>query len=398
MSEDVLPVPRKTGLHIWEINKNWHCSIIGTCLTFGDAAKIGRKFGAKCDDPTQLNAVIHAMLVRDCTTKNPISSFVEKTLNKKHATTIRKFRSLMTDEEILQKWKLCFQNGLVPGAYWAVATSPIVGEKTSTRVFSDVHMLSHMLGNSNQQVISRVAELEEKIAVNENKLTKLRKTGRQREETLRQQKLAQDAEISTLKVKLLRLKDVDISAIEKSAVWKEKCVVAEAKIKTLEDRNQRALSALNLQQGLSKNYCDEIQRLTLANNELEILISQLAGGSSSKNLINLGDRRILYVGGLARSFENFEKTIQTLDGRISFHSGDEGNRSEDHLSGLVSRSDLVVISIGNVSHRIALTAKKTCKHFGVDFCVVRSPGLGSLILALREHLEKMAPSVTKGKA
>lgn len=398
MYEDVLPVPRMARLHIWEISKNWHCSIIGTCLTFGDAVKIGRKFGAKCDDPTQLNAVIHAMLVRDCRTKNPISVYVEKTLNKKHAAAIKKFHSLTTDEEILQKWKLSFQNGLIPGAYWAVATSPVVGKKTSTRVFSDVHMLSHMLGNSNQQVISRVAELEEKIAVNENKLTRLRETGRQREETLRQQKIAQDAEISTLKVKLLRLKDVDISANERSAVWKEKCAVAEAKIKTLEDRNQRALSALNLQHGLSKNYCDEIQRLTLANNELETLISRLAGDSPSKNLLNLGNRHILYVGGLARSFENFEKAIHALDGRISFYSGDEGNRSGDHLSGLVSQSDLVVISIGNVSHRTALTAKKTSKHFSVDFCVVKSPGLGSLILALREYLEKMAPSGPKGKA
>ena len=80
---------------------------------------------------------------------------------------------------------------------------------------------------------------------------------------------------------------------------------------------------------------------------METLISRLAGDSPSKNLLNLGNRHILYVGGLARSFENFEKAIHALDGRISFYSGDEGNRSGDHLSGLVSQSDLVVISIGN---------------------------------------------------
>mgnify|MGYP007000294524 len=71
-------------------------------------------------------------------------------------------------------------------------------------------------------------------------------------------------------------------------------------------------------------------------------------------------------------------------------SGDEGNRSADHLNGLVSQADLVVISIGNVSHRTALMAKKTSKYFGTDFLVVMSPGLGSLILTLRGHLEKVA--------
>ena len=397
MYEGVLSVPKMARIRIWDISNNWHCSIIGTCLTFSDAAKIGRKFGAKCDDPTQLNAVIHAMLVRDCRTKNPISIYVEKMLNKKHATVIKKFHSLKTDEEVLQKWKVSFQNGLIPGAYWAVATSTIVGEKTSTRVFSDVHMLSHMLGNSNQHVIGRVAELEEKIAVNENKLTKLRETGRQREETLRQKKRAQDEEISTLKVKLWRLKTVDTLAMEETAVLKEKFAAAEARIKTLEDKHQRALSALNLQNGLSKTYCDEIEQLNLANNELEKLIFRLADSSSSTAPLDLGNKHILYVGGLARSFDNFYKAIQTLNGRISFFSGDEGNRSADHLNGLVSQADLVVISIGNVSHRTALMAKKTSKYFGTDFLVVKSPGLGSLILTLRGHLEKVAALDPKDK-
>ena len=74
------PLHRK---RIWELEKTWLCSIIGTCLSMHEARKIGRKFGAKCSDPTQIDAVIHSMLVRDCAEKNQISTHVNKILEKK---------------------------------------------------------------------------------------------------------------------------------------------------------------------------------------------------------------------------------------------------------------------------------------------------------------------------
>ena len=48
------------------------CSVIGTCLSIEEARRIGNRFGAKCDE-TQIDSVIHAMLVRDCQEQNIIS-------------------------------------------------------------------------------------------------------------------------------------------------------------------------------------------------------------------------------------------------------------------------------------------------------------------------------------
>ena len=59
--------PRKK---IWKLEKAWLCSVIGTCLSMYEARKIGRKFGTICFDPSQIDAVVHAMLVRDCAQKN----------------------------------------------------------------------------------------------------------------------------------------------------------------------------------------------------------------------------------------------------------------------------------------------------------------------------------------
>jgi uncharacterized small protein (DUF1192 family) len=381
--------PGVARLRIWEIDRHWHCSIIGTCLTFAEAAKIGRKFGATCDDPSQLNAVIHSMLVRDCKTRNPIAIHVEKKLNNKHAAMVKKFQKLSTDEEILELWKASLRNGLVPGAYWAVATTPSVQNTTATRVFSDVHMLSHLLGSSNQQVISRVAELEEKIAVNENKLSRLREISRQREDAHRHEIISRDAEVSTLKIRLLKHENAGSRRGDgETGSLKEKIAVAEAKIETLEGKNERVLSALNLQHGFAKQREDEIERLNLAHAELEKLVSYLADKAGCEDEFQLGNINIVYVGGIGRSFQKIGKAIEQIGGEISFFSGEEGDCSTDHLISQIKRADLVVISITNISHRIALIAKKTSKRLGVAFCVVKTPGLGCLMLTLRQHLEK----------
>ncbi len=76
------PANSRSRKKIWELEKTWLCSIIGTCLSMHEARKIGRKFGAKCSDPTQIDAVVHAMLVRDCAEKNQISIHVNKILEK----------------------------------------------------------------------------------------------------------------------------------------------------------------------------------------------------------------------------------------------------------------------------------------------------------------------------
>ena len=70
---------------LWEIDRNMMCSVIGTCLSMEEARRIGRRFGAKCDDETQIDSVIHAMLVRDCQEQNIISTQVNKFLNKKYS-------------------------------------------------------------------------------------------------------------------------------------------------------------------------------------------------------------------------------------------------------------------------------------------------------------------------
>ncbi len=159
-------LPRKK---IWELEKTWLCSIVGTCLSMYEARKIGRKFGAICSDPSQIDAVVHAMLVRDCAQENQISIHVNKTLEKKFEGTIRAFQRYKTSSDIIQFWRVFFDRGEIPAAYWATATMHELTREDSKKIFSDVHMLSHLIGSSNQPLIRRLVEVESHIKALENK-------------------------------------------------------------------------------------------------------------------------------------------------------------------------------------------------------------------------------------
>ena len=165
----ISPVKAKPRKKIWELEKSWHCSIVGTCLSMYEARKIGRKFGAKCSDPSQIDAVVHAMLVRDCAQKNEISIHVNKTLEKKFEGIIRSFKRYKTSAEIMQFWRVSFERGLIPGAYWATATMRGLNKEDLNKIYSDVHMLSHLIGSSNQSLIQRLVEVEAHIKALENK-------------------------------------------------------------------------------------------------------------------------------------------------------------------------------------------------------------------------------------
>jgi hypothetical protein len=86
--------------NIWELSSHHHCSIVGTCLTIGEARALGKKIGAKCPNPEDLDATIHSILVRESSTKNRVSTLLSKALNKKYDSSVRAFSKCRTPIEI----------------------------------------------------------------------------------------------------------------------------------------------------------------------------------------------------------------------------------------------------------------------------------------------------------
>ena len=150
--------------NIWELSSHHHCSIVGTCLTIGEARAVGKKIGAKCPDPEDLDSVIHSILVRESKTKNRVSTLLNKALNKKYESSIRVFQRCNTPLEIRELWRDAFEVGNIPGPYWAALSHPMIDYEVTVKIYSDVHMLSHLVGSSNRADIARLSELEIELA------------------------------------------------------------------------------------------------------------------------------------------------------------------------------------------------------------------------------------------
>ena len=100
---------------IWDLPHTQHCSIIGTCLSLGEARLIGKKINVNCINEEDLDATIHSVLVQECTTKNWASRLINKTLNKKFDNSIRIFKACKDSSELLTLWREAFSVGNIPG-------------------------------------------------------------------------------------------------------------------------------------------------------------------------------------------------------------------------------------------------------------------------------------------
>jgi hypothetical protein len=145
-------------LAIWEVRGASLCSIVGTCLSLGELRRIAKK-SAVVADPWRLSDYdIHGTVTARMSTDNAASRAVTKHLDAKFEGAIRKARGLESAEDFIAYWEASVDAGLAPGAYWAIVTHPKLPLEVESRVYGEIHMMSHMSGASNRGDARAVAE------------------------------------------------------------------------------------------------------------------------------------------------------------------------------------------------------------------------------------------------
>jgi hypothetical protein len=148
---------------IWEFGTNLHCSIIGTCLSTAelrhvlDKLKVNNSAAASDHD-------LHCMGVMLAGRREHGAKFLQKALDQRHRSAIVRCSRVKDPAGLLALWEEALKQGDIPGAYWAVLTHPAATEDIVARVFSDVHMLSHLVGAANRADIRRLRQLEQENA------------------------------------------------------------------------------------------------------------------------------------------------------------------------------------------------------------------------------------------
>jgi hypothetical protein len=386
---------------IWELPE-FQCSVIGTCLSLEELKKLARKTHLKLSDEHD-EFKVHAVFVKLSSQQGPVAKAVNKNLDKKYATVLRRFGAARGDERILELWREARAKGDIPGPYWAVLTHPESSSELMGRVFGEVHMLSHLVGAANRADIRRLAELERQLAEKEQRHAKALTVYRGRLRDMVTETRASKQKITNMAKELetarsqtkergseeLRLENQGLQR----ALGAQSVMLLEAssrnetlarQIDAQERRIRFAEEELAEKRAEIRFLEEELSRLT-QERELPACPGALcdkAGGPECPGP-RLCGKRILYVGGRANLVQHYRALVERLGGEFLHHDGGL-EQSRHGLPRIMGGVDAVLCPVDCVSHDACQCVKEVCKHSLKPCKLLRSSGLSSLVRSLEE--------------
>jgi hypothetical protein len=361
---------------LWEIEENYHCAIIGTCLSLKEVRSLLKGLE---DKDSYSDYEIHTFAVAAAEDNNHWAKRIHKFLDQKFKSAILNIKT-MNKSELMKQWKISMKNGNIIRMFWAMMTHPNTDLNMKRKIYGDIHMLSHLSGASNRADLRRLQSLEKE---QENHLNDLQhwklKTSQLQAEN---QKLATN----------IKHKDDQLTAVEK--------INAELLNSTNEETHkQLELEIKKLKKQINhQNY--EIEKYKQTNLKLIEKISQIEQKQEIVNLpISLSEQQndncsqceikdkglcglcVLYVGGKTNLTPHYREIIESKAGTFLYHDGGiEGNVQK--LYKLLNRADMVICPVNCISHRAYWEIKKACKKQNKPCEFLNSSGVSSLANSL----------------
>jgi hypothetical protein len=372
---------------IWDLADTLHCSIIGTCLSTAELRHVLVRLNVKGAEEADEHQV-HVLGVMLASRREAGAKLLQRALDRRHGLSIKQYTRAKSEAALLELWNESVRNGEIPGAYWALLSHPFATDAVVKRAFSDVHMLSHLVGAANRADIRRLRQLEEQIGEMTAKLERqqrqLRDGFKSRDEAIRRLNamLAERVEQS--------LNDAARSGDDERAALNG--VIAELNRKLTRETAHRE----RLEQRLSRTSTDlrtAASGLQRARNERDAAVRELAsveahivallqptvGGCAP--LDELSGRTFLYVGGRASQIPQMKALAERASARLLHHDGGI-EHGATLLPGLVSRADHVLFPVDCISHGAVAVIKKLCQQSGKSYTPLRTTSLASLLSAL----------------
>ncbi|WP_375457281.1 DUF2325 domain-containing protein [uncultured Methylobacterium sp.] len=368
---------------IWELADTLHCSIVGTCLTNAEARGLLTKLG-RVDARTMTEHRLHGEIVQMAGRRDGGGRLLQKALDRRHEREIRRFSEARTASEVRTLWRASLERGEIPGAYWAAITHPATDWALVQDVFGEVHMLSHLVGQSNRADIRRLRQLEADLA-------------------------ERDAEAARQERRILELMEQRDALGARNRMAEAACAVpASARhgtdpvtrrdtVKTLEGRlareqahaealEEKVAILMQASSRLSRDLDAEVGRSRALEAEVLALESALDAptvdaGMPAADPACLKGKTFLYVGGRPRQVANLRRFTTARGGRLLSHDGGV-EESLSLLPGLVGQSDLVLFPVACVSHEATAWVKRSCGDGAKPFRLLRSASLASYVHAV----------------
>jgi hypothetical protein len=364
-------------LKIWELQGGLQCSIVGTCLSNEDLLAVGRKSGIRPREGAGAYEV-HSYFVQQAGKDCKVARVVQKLLDQRHAGVLRRVVAARTEPELTTLWEAEYDGGRVPGAYWAFLTTTHVPGALATRIFGDVHMLSHVLGRVTHQNASRASDLQSRLDDLEAKL--LRQAERHRQIVI---------ERDTARMRLVEASRLVPVTAHRDAARSAKIVTAEPRRRLIgqTDRRERALAVTRERARAAERTVADLTR-QLANlrwqQRMRPADAAVCPGAEvcDETVQTSIARRILYVGGRSGAVDNLRRVAARMGAELVHHDGGE-EHALVRIDGMVEGCDAVFCPIDCVSHSACLRAKALCRKFAKPFLPLRSAGASSFERAVQ---------------
>ena len=385
--------PRTKRRLLWEINAGWHCSIIGTCLSLGDLRVLARKFRYRITDPDRKDLHLHSTFVQKCSDKNHASKLLNKLLDRRHANAIRRFREAAHAAEVMEIWREYYDDGNIPGPFWAAMSHPLLDQETGVMIYGDVHMASHLVGASNRADLASLHHLQQDVAAAQEKLA--------RDKRRHYEKLAErdgevavlQTQVTTLRAALARIQTVKTGKTPPDTSSPEVRPDIQRKIGAL---RQNLLSTKNERDSLVAENAQIKAMVPRLESEVASLEQALAepSGEASKPVrcINLDGRCLLYVGGRTTQVCRLRDLVSRWNGSLLHHDGGL-EKSLEELTRSVAKADAVFFPTDCISHNAALRVKDLCRQSMKPFVPLRTSGIGSFVAGLESGLKETSTSL-----
>ena len=394
------PVSRR---RLWDLRPDYHCSICGTCLSLADLRKVAGKAGLRLN-PAATDHEVHGWFVKLAAEPGRVAKSMHKLLDRKHRNAIERCRRMKSEAELREFWEASLARGDVSGPYWAVMTHPLATEILTVDAFGDVHMLSHLLGASNRADIRRLNDLESERDALSGELAGVRRQLSAKDEDVRRlsEALGSESRAARLAEKRLARAESRLRALTGGGAHRE----LRERIDVLESRLEDADRAARAEGRRRTELEREASELREARDSMRSRIAELGAecealermlecggrgpddtGGEAAPVLDLGGRRIAYLGGRAGLIGHFRELIQRANGELIHHDGGVDD-SAGRLGRILGRADAVLCPVDCVSHGACLRAKRFCKRAAKPFVPLRSAGLSSFVGGLRLVAER----------
>lgn len=388
---------------IWDLNPNWHCAIVGTCLTLKDLRSLARKLGIKPQAGFPVDYQLHGYFVGQAEKGDKSAKLLNALLDRRHSRAIRWLDKRIAEQDCVREattnaWETALEDGDIPGPYWAIMSHPMTPQDLAERMYADIHMLSHLVGASNRADIRRLRDLEQELTEARETLDAQRKrhadrmAEKAREIDALRDQAAEAAQKAKAQVTRPASEGRDESTYRRTvAGLQDENAVLRTEVKGLRRAvADRAAEARTLRAAMAAlgRECAQLEGVVIAN-------AREGDVSDEKPVcpLDLEGRCILYVGGRKQSVHRYREVITQCNGELLHHDGGL-EKSLNELTSAIARADTVVFPCDCVSHSAAGKVKKLCQQQMKSFKPLRSCGLASLMAALTpEGMETPAPDV-----